>query len=230
MQELICIISEVKHLNSNTKEIRLLPTPGKALPHWSPGAQIDIYIEPDDSPSYVSSYSLTGTDCSRHEYRVVIERKGRWEIKGNHLYESAFVGQAIAVKEIRSSFQLKECKKRILLLGAGVGISPLMSMAHALDRQKKFYEFHYITSSLKEALFSEEISRLSFGKTIYYSPENSNATPDLAPLIGTHANGDELYISGESPLINATLRACIRNNWPIDSVTYNIIDDYKCHF
>jgi len=224
MQELICIISEIRKLNNYTKEIRLLPTPGKTLPIWHPGAHIDLYVEPDVSPSYSSPYPLTGTDCSRHEYRIVIERKGHGSAKGNHLYESACVGQAIAVRGIRSNFRLKECSGRILLLGAGVGISTLISMAHALEKRQWLYELHYITPSMTDALFSDEITRISSGRVTYYSPENSNATPDLEQLIGKHATGDELYISGELPLINAASRACSKNGWPIDSVTQNIID------
>jgi vanillate O-demethylase ferredoxin subunit len=68
-------------------------------------------------------------------------------------------GQRIAVSQPRNHFPLVESASRTLLLAAGIGITPILSMARHLASTKRQFEVHYYGRSREEMAFVDELER-----------------------------------------------------------------------
>jgi ferredoxin-NADP reductase/ferredoxin len=82
------------------------------------------------SPPLFRSYSLSGPlSTERYRISVKIEPNGA---AGNHLREHVRVGGALDVSSPRGGFVLQPGERSVVLLSAGIGVTPVLAMLHAL--------------------------------------------------------------------------------------------------
>ena len=101
---------------------------GGPLPPFEAGAHIDVVI----APEYQRAYSLAGdpADRSRYVLGVLNERQGRG---GSALMHRAFrEGRQVFIGRPVNHFPLVEDAPFTLLFAGGIGVTPLIAMAHRL--------------------------------------------------------------------------------------------------
>ena len=104
---------------------------GGQLPAALPGQYVVLRLRPiADGPTLFRSYSLSGP-LSTELYRisVKIEPNGA---AGNYLRDHLSVGGRLEVSSPRGSFILQPGERPIVLLSAGIGVTPVLAMLHAL--------------------------------------------------------------------------------------------------
>lgn len=105
---------------------------GHPLPAALPGQYVVLRLYPTaDGPPLFRSYSLSGPLSTDH-YRigVKIEPNGA---AGTWLLEHVRVGDALDVSSPRGSFILQSGERPVVLLSAGIGVTPVLAMLHALS-------------------------------------------------------------------------------------------------
>src|SRR5207247_5755693 len=81
-------------------------------------------------PPLFRSYSLSGPlSTERYRISVKIEPNGA---AGTYLREHVRVGDALDVSAPRGSFILQSGDRPVVLLSAGIGVTPVLAMLHAL--------------------------------------------------------------------------------------------------
>jgi ferredoxin-NADP reductase/MOSC domain-containing protein YiiM len=104
---------------------------GQPLPKPLPGQYVVLRLQRSagGSPLF-RSYSLSGSASTGH-YRisVKIEPNGA---AGNYLREHVRVGDILDVSSPRGSFILQSGDRPVVLLSAGIGVTPVLAMLHAL--------------------------------------------------------------------------------------------------
>jgi ferredoxin-NADP reductase/MOSC domain-containing protein YiiM len=104
---------------------------GHPLPRALPGQYVVVRLKWHAAdPTLFRSYSLSGP-VSTKQYRisVKIEPNGA---AGTYLREHVGVGDAIDVSAPRGSFILQSAERPVVLLSAGIGVTPVLAMLHAL--------------------------------------------------------------------------------------------------
>ncbi len=82
----------------------------------------------------VRSYSLSGPPGSaRYRIAVKVEPHGA---AGQYLRAAVEVGDRIRVAAPRGQFTLDESARPVVLVSAGVGVTPVLAMLHALARRR----------------------------------------------------------------------------------------------
>jgi ferredoxin-NADP reductase len=113
----------------------LMPADGHPLVAAEPGQFVVLRLRPNpDLPPMLSSYSLSDAPSADH-YRVSIKQ----EINGvasTYVHKYVKVGDVLDVSTPRGSFTLQSGDRPIVLLSAGVGATPVLSMLHALAAEK----------------------------------------------------------------------------------------------
>jgi ferredoxin-NADP reductase/MOSC domain-containing protein YiiM/ferredoxin len=107
-------------------------TDGLPLQQARPGQYVVLRLRQsaDDAP-FFRSYSLSGAPSTgRYRISVKVEPNG---VAGTYLGGRVRVGDTLDVSAPRGDFILKEGTNAVVLLSAGIGVTPVLSMLHALS-------------------------------------------------------------------------------------------------
>lgn len=136
------------------------------LPTALPGQYVVVRLQPTaGSPPIFRSYSLSGPR-SEESYRisVKIEPNGA---AGTYIREHVHVGDALDVSSPRGSFVLGSGERPVVLLSAGIGATPLLSMLHALSAARSTREILWLHAARdgQHHPFAGEVRRLMHALT-----------------------------------------------------------------
>jgi ferredoxin-NADP reductase len=147
----------------------LVPADKQSLSLFQAGqfVVLRLIIDPGKAP-VLRSYSLSDLPASDHlRISVKSELKG---IGSSFLCDRAREGDVLDVSAPRGSFTLRAGQSPVVLLSAGVGATPVMSMLHALASEKSQREIWWIYAARNrvEHPFAEEsrslLKQLSRGR------------------------------------------------------------------
>jgi vanillate O-demethylase ferredoxin subunit len=214
------LVSEVISHGSEVKEFRLRHPLGLALQAWQAGAHLKLHLPGADGDVMVRHYSMIGMPGPANEYRIAVLRDANSRGGSLHMHEQVRVGQAINIDGPFNSFNFSAGNARTLLIGGGIGITPLVSMAYQLEHLKQPFELHYLARSRERMALLEELQTLSHATIYLYSPESGNAMPNLAELLGAYSANDAMYACGPVPLLNALRDHGAQQAWPLKALHF----------
>jgi len=104
------------------------------LPAPVAGQFLVFKLEPEGSSTpLLRSYSISGSQMGG-TYRVSVKREGS---ASSFLHEHIHIGDLLQVSAPRGAFTLTKSKDPVVLLGAGIGATPLLAMLHALSDDRE---------------------------------------------------------------------------------------------
>ena len=124
----------------------IVPTDGSLPAPFEPGQFMTIRVDPDDDDAGTRHYSLSGDPTSLSAYRITVKREAAppsrpdlpTGLMSNRLHDAIKVGDELMARGPEGSFILDRASKRpVVLLSGGVGLTPLVAMAHALAAEGK---------------------------------------------------------------------------------------------
>lgn len=120
--------------SSSVVSLVLEPVDGRPLTVPLPGQFVVLRLRPKpDAPPVLRSYSLSGLpDAGR--YRITIKQEPHG-IASTYVSTQLRTGDVLDVSEPRGAFILQRGDIPVVLLSAGVGVTPVMAMLHALAVQ-----------------------------------------------------------------------------------------------
>ena len=168
------VISIRKESGSVTSFL-LAPVDGQSLPAFHAGQFVVLRLLVDPGkPPILRSYSLSDLVAADH-LRISVKSESNG-VGSSYLCNRVREGDALDVSAPRGSFTLRPGAKPVVLLSAGVGVTPVMSMLHALAAEKSQLEIWWIYGARDGAdhPFAEEsrslLKQLSRGRSyIVYS-------------------------------------------------------------
>ena len=124
-------IRDIRKESDNVTSFILVPIDGQPLPVFQPGQFIVLRLRVDpDKPPVLRSYSLSDLPGAEH-FRISVKSEANG-IGSLFLCNQAREGDMLDVSAPRGSFTLRPGENAVVLLSAGVGVTPVMSMLHAL--------------------------------------------------------------------------------------------------
>lgn len=168
----------VQRVNIEGKDVRsflLIPSDESAVPTFLPGQHIAVRINAvKNSAPLVRMYSLCGSaGAPGLRIAVKLEPNGAG---GTYMHEHVKEGDTVEISAPRGTFTLASNKNPLVLLSAGVGVTPLLSMLYRVACDEPDREVWWIHSCRKKAYesFREEIILLgqklkAFHRIIVYS-------------------------------------------------------------
>ncbi len=155
----------VVRIEQESSDIRsfYLQAPDNAAIRFAPGQHLPVRVAMGDKGGLVRTYSISSAPSDGH-IRISIKRLGA---VSRHLHDSVQVGDVLEVRPPLGSFTLiDETDRPVVLMGAGVGITPMISMARELvahnlqqQRQRSIHLFQSARAG-QELAFQEELAAL----------------------------------------------------------------------
>ena len=174
---------------------------GSALPPFTAGAHVDVVI----APEYQRQYSLAGDPADSSKYVARHPARRRRAGGGSLLMHRVFrEGRRIFISEPRNHFPLDEEADFTVLMGGGIGVTPLITMAHRLHALGKDFVLHYSARAREECGLRrrDRCTALGGQGTIPFL-EGRRAGGDLSALIPEHRPGMKLYTCGSDRYMDA---------------------------
>ena len=133
---------------------------GKPLASALAGQFVVLRLGSTSAPALMRSYSLSGEPGAPY-YRVSIKREAHGA-GGAYIQEILQAGDIIPTSAARGSFTLHPGDTPVVLLSAGIGVTPVLAMLHALadEASPRDVWWLYGTRNGREHPFAEEARRL----------------------------------------------------------------------
>ena len=124
-------VSDKKRESSNVTSLTLEPTDGQPLQAALPGQFIVLRLKTTpEAPALLRTYSLSGVS-SEHRYRISVKRETD-RGAGAYIETQVKLGDVLEVSAPRGTFTLGPGDAPVVLLSAGIGITPVLTMLQAL--------------------------------------------------------------------------------------------------
>lgn len=109
-------------------------------------------------------------------------------------------GSSLTIGVPRNLFDLDLSGDHYVLFAGGIGITPILAMAHTLLVARKSFELHYCGRSLERLAFVDLLSDFRFAQHLHLHVDNGPAEQrlDAAKILAAPGMGDQLYVCGPS--------------------------------
>jgi ferredoxin-NADP reductase len=142
--------------SGNVISLVLEPADGQPIAAALPGQFVVLRLGPASAPALMRSYSLSGEPSAVY-YRVSVKRQTHGAASV-YVDDELQVGDIVHASAARGSFTLQPGNTPVVLLSAGIGVTPVLAMLHALAAEASMREIWWLygTRSGREHPFAEE--------------------------------------------------------------------------
>ena len=167
----------VHHITPEAEGIlsyELVPVDGAPLPPFEAGSHLEVQVP----GGFSRPYSLCNAPHETHRYVIAVQKDTSGRGGSRAMHEQVRVGDVLTARAPRCDFPLMYARQYVLVAG-GIGITPLLSMAHELARQGAAWHLHYLTRSPERTAFRALLATAPFAShvTLHHS-----GAPAGAPL------------------------------------------------
>jgi ferredoxin-NADP reductase/MOSC domain-containing protein YiiM/ferredoxin len=123
------VIVASREESADVRSFEFAAEDGSPLPPALPGQYILVRVQPNpDAPAVTRNYSLCGPP-GNPKYRIGV--KNEHGLASGFLHQSVRAGSRVEVGAPRGSFTLADGVTQVVLISAGVGVTPMLAMLHA---------------------------------------------------------------------------------------------------
>lgn len=192
----------------------LVPEDGVPVPQVEPGSHVEVHIDRPGQPQLVRQYSLCNGPNETNGYLIAVklEPQSRGDSKWVHGLD---VGTLVSLGQVRNLFPLAQCASKHVLLGAGIGITPLLCMAQSLHGANSDFELHYFARAKEHIALRDRFHVLEAAGhlRLHLGLDSQEVAQTLEEVLANPAEGSHLYHCGPGPFMDAVEKVASRT-WP----------------
>jgi len=190
------------------RSFRLVRSDGQPLDSYEPGAHVDL-----TGPTGVTrQYSLCSPPQDRRAYLVAVKKEAQSRGGSQALHEQVEEGMELEMGAPRNLFRLDPSASEHVLFAAGIGVTPLLSMAYRLAESGQPYRLHYFARSPEYAAFSELLAT-TFADHVqfHYGVEPADMDAALTQSLDQAGSAAHVYTCGPAPFMNKVVEVAARS-------------------
>ena len=200
----------------------------KDLPLWIAGAHIDVVV----APGFIRQYSLTGNPSNRKIYQIAVLREENGTGGSVLMHKIFTLGRKIFISHPINHFSLKKNPLKTFLIGGGIGITPLISMAHELYTKNQDFILCYCASSKNKAALLKHLSNVPWKEKILFFFSDEGARASFNNIYDSYENGYHTFICGPDKFMVAVKESAKFKGFPDKAINFEYftppeITDYK---
>ena len=190
---------------------------GGELPPFEAGAHVDVVI----APEYLRPYSLAGDPADRRRWVLAVQREapaagGRG---GSALMHRSFrPGRRVFVSPPRNHFALDESAREVLLLAGGIGLTPLVAMAHRLHAIGTPFALHVSARQRGQVALAGDLGAAPWAPRVHWHLSGEGRRAELTALLPRWSAGLQLYCCGSARYMDAVFAAARAAGWPDEAL------------
>lgn len=173
----------------------LARTDGSPLPPFEAGAHIDVHVGDD----LIRQYSLSNPPGDTARYRIGVLNDPNSRGGSRAIHTGFQVGTPVQVSAPRNHFPLQDGVPHSILVGGGIGVTPMIAMAYALQDAGQSFALHYCARSRERAGFLDELTaNFADHLHLHFDDDGAGGLLDPRALLGDQAADAHVYVCGPS--------------------------------
>jgi reductive dehalogenase len=186
---------------------------GSDLPGFEAGAHIDVTV----TPEYIRQFSLAGDPADRSRYLLGILREDAGRGGSVKIHQMLRPGVPVVVSRPRNHFPVVKEARRHLLMAGGIGVTPLIAMAHELHAAGADFALHYKARTRAQAAFIPELQQAAWAGKVHFHFSDERRLDIADVLRGEHA-GEHLYTCGPAAFMDSVFETALAFGWDEESL------------
>jgi vanillate O-demethylase ferredoxin subunit len=210
---------KVQSIVSETPFIRslVLAVEGGAFPQWRAGAHLRVLL-PDGTDRPYSLVALP--DLPRGSLALGVLRE-QPSTGGSRFMHALDVGDIVRATEPVNNFHLHDGHSPALLFAGGIGITPILSMASALNARGIRYRLHYAGRAQGALAFLPQLRAIcTEALSVHYDGDDSRL--DIPAALRDASSDAHVYVCGPAGMIAAVKAGALARNVPPDRIHYEL--------
>ncbi|MCT8159587.1 reductive dehalogenase [Pseudoruegeria sp. SHC-113] len=203
------VVSKVEQMAQGVTKYEFRHPDGADLPPFTAGAHVDVVV----APEFFRQYSLSGDPADRSCYQIAVLREARGRGGSKLLHRIFAPGRRVFVSHPINHFPLQEEASFSFLMGGGIGITPMIAMAHRLHALGRPFALHYSVASRDSAGFLADLATVPWADKVHLHISAEGTRADLAQIL-THRAGAHVYTCGPDAYMAAVMEAAEAAGFP----------------
>lgn len=180
------------------------------LPRFTAGSHIDLSL----GNGLTRQYSLCGDPAADAPYRIAVLREPQSRGGSSFVHSDLTEGARLTISAPRNLFELDETLDAYVLMAGGIGVTPIVAMAHRLHALGKPFTLHYCARSRDDAAFLEELSTAPFASSVrLHHDDDASTALDLDAAFGGDGAARGLYVCGPAGFMDFAFDAALARGW-----------------
>jgi len=217
-------ITEARHEAIDVRKFELEREDGSPLPEFHAGAHVDLVVHLPDRSRALRSYSLASPPSEKPQrYTVAILYEEDGTGGSMFLHEKVRAGYNIDISPPKNYFELAENAASSILIAGGIGITPILAMAHELSAAEQPFDLHYASKTVEHMAFRKTIEEAFEDQaTLYFDDGDPAKGIDVAGVLGAPEPGRHVYVCGPKGLIDAARGTAETLGWDERNVHFEV--------
>ncbi len=190
---------------------------GADLPAFTAGAHLPIRV-----PSgAMRHYSLCGDPADASVYQLAVKREALGRGGSMSLVDGVNEGDTVMAGGPENLFALSDKARSFILVGGGIGITPMMAMVRQLQAEGgRPFKLYYLTRDPESTVFLDELNapELAGRVVIHHDHGDPAQSLDLWKVFEKVASGTHVYCCGPRALMDSVRD--MTGHWPDSAIHF----------
>jgi reductive dehalogenase len=204
------VVSKVEKMSPSVTKYEFRSVDGSDLPEWSAGAHLDLVV----APEYLRQYSMSGDPADRSVYQIGVLREDHGRGGSALLHRIFTEGRRVFVSRPINHFPLVEDARFTWLMGGGIGVTPMIAMAHRLHALGRPFALHYSVKTRAEAGYLGDLAAVPWADKVHLHISDEGTRADLDTVLPDYSDGQHIYTCGPDAYMNSVLDVSERKGFP----------------
>jgi vanillate O-demethylase ferredoxin subunit len=207
--------ARVENVNSVADDVAayaLVPANQNVWPRFEAGAHIDVKMH----DGLIRQYSLYNSPSDDQLYSIAVRQDKNGSGGSVFMHTQIKKGDTLNISTPRNNFPLRHDFEHYLLIAGGIGLTPLLAMAHHLHSLDKSFELHLFSNQVSSLAFHAELIDLPFSKniTVHNNDTDGSARSKVSTTLMPYRAGYGMYICGPTELMTFIINTAKQKSWP----------------
>lgn len=195
-------ITGIRQLTPRVRAYELRTVDGRDLPAIQAGAHLDVPVALPSGVHTSRRYSISSNPTRRDAYEIAVLHEAQGQGGSAAIHATFELGMVLHCSAPGNDFALADSSSPVILVAAGIGITPIKAMALELLAQGREFELHYAYRSRTEAAYLDRLER-QMGQRLVSYDASANHKLDAATLLQNAPSGSHIYVCGPARLTHA---------------------------
>ncbi len=191
-------VTSISWETDHIRAFELRSPDGELLPPFTAGSHIDLHLP----IGLVRSYSLINPQSENHRYVVGVARDRDSRGGSRYIHDEIRVGDVLPVTPPRNLFPIEESSTSSVLIGGGIGITPIVSMVQRLAEMGATWQLFYAARSRAEAAFLDRLEHYG-NSVVFHFDDEAGGLIDLEAVVANGSEGAHYYCCGPTAMLCA---------------------------